>query len=359
MSETVEEKEKKEKRMYRRWPFPRHSLEDSIKIPEVIHDKNNGKPWNPLYIAEALDMSPSSSTFRYLLSSSMGYGLTKGSYRAKLVEMTPLSVAITKPRSERERIRALQEAAQNPKIFRAIYDHYADGKYPSADDFFKNMLELDFGVRSDLVDECIELLEKNGRYSRIIKDIKGSPYVVFELPSGEEPLEEKEEAEEEKEGVIEEEEPTPSPKPVEKKFFIAHGKNKIPLEQLIKILTEFKVPYVVAVDEPHSGRPISKKIEELMNKCSSAIFIFTADETCVSPDGLKTYRPSDNVVYELGAASYLYGDNIVIFKEDGVTFASDFSDLGYITFEKDNLKAKAPELLRELVGFGILKITVA
>ena len=92
-------------------------------------------------------------------------------------------------------------------------------------------------------------------------------------------------------------------------------------------------------------------------RIGSAIFIFTADEEVTDSEGNKTYRPSDNVVYELGAAGVLYGKNIVIFKEEGVAFASDFSDLGYIMFEKDNLQAKATDLLAELIGFGLLKIT--
>jgi hypothetical protein len=55
----------------------------------------------------------------------------------------------------------------------------------------------------------------------------------------------------------------------------------------------------------------------------------------------------------------LYGKRIVIFKESGVNFASDFSDLGYISFEKDQLEAKMGDLLKELVSFGILEIRAA
>jgi hypothetical protein len=43
-------------------------------------------------------------------------------------------------------------------------------------------------------------------------------------------------------------------------------------------------------------------------------------------------RRSENAIFELGAASVLYDNRIVIFKEDRVSFPSDFSDLGYIEF---------------------------
>lgn len=50
-----------------------------------------------------------------------------------------------------------------------------------------------------------------------------------------------------------------------RKVFIAQGKNRAPLDQLNKRLDQFKVPYAVAVDEPHRGRPISAKVAELMH----------------------------------------------------------------------------------------------
>ena len=96
-----------------------------------------------------------------------------------------------------------------------------------------------------------------------------------------------------------------------------------------------------------------------MRECTSAIFIFTKDEETKDGEGDTVYRPSDNVVYELGAASTLYGKKIVIFKEEGVTFGSDFKDLGYISFETDKLDAKTMELMKELVRFEILKVSAA
>jgi predicted nucleotide-binding protein len=143
--------------------------------------------------------------------------------------------------------------------------------------------------------------------------------------------------------------------------FIAHGKNRVPLDQLKKALDQFKVKDAVAVDEPNRGRPISKKVADLMQgECSSGIFIFTADERLLreADDGTteEVWRPSENVVFELGAASILYDNRIVIFKEKTVSFPSDFSDLGYIEFEKDQLVAEIGNLFSELVGLDILEV---
>jgi hypothetical protein len=63
-------------------------------------------------------------------------------------------------------------------------------------------------------------------------------------------------------------------------------------------------------------------------------------------------------VYELGAASVLYGKRIIVFKEEAVHFPSNFRDIGHISFEKDRLDAKMNELFGELIAFGLIKITV-
>jgi hypothetical protein len=62
------------------------------------------------------------------------------------------------------------------------------------------------------------------------------------------------------------------------------------------------------------------------------------------------------VVYELGAASFQYGQRIVVFKEQGVEFPTDFRDLGYIEYEKGRLGAKSMELLRELIKLKAVRV---
>ena len=348
-------KQQTSKRSRKQRPFPRNTLEEALTLAQTIQNQNNGEPMKRIFIADHLKVKPESSNFRYMISSSYRYGLTKGSYSAEYIELTPLGVRITKPHSAQDRILGLQEAAQKVDVFRNVYERYRDAKLPS-DQYFKNLLEDEFKVPREHVEECLSLLIENGRFVNLIRDVAGAPRVVFEAVPTAPP----------EEGIPEEEAPPtemPPPKPPKpptpKQIFIAHGKNKVPLEQLKKILDQFKVPYKVAIDEPHRGRPISQKVADIMKSCSSAIFIFTADEEYIDSEGNETFKPSDNVVYELGAAGALYAKNIVIFKEEGVTFASDFRDLGYITFEKDNLQAKASDLLKELIEFGLLKITPA
>ena len=140
-------------------------------------------------------------------------------------------------------------------------------------------------------------------------------------------------------------------------IFIAHGKNKKPLDQLRRILDQFKVPYRVATEEPNLGRPIGTKVKEVMESCNCAILLFTADEELFDKDKNSIWRPNENVIHELGASSYLYGSRIVILKEENVTMASNFKDFGYISFSTDALDAKSLDVLKELIGFGIVKFS--
>ena len=135
------------------------------------------------------------------------------------------------------------------------------------------------------------------------------------------------------------------------------------MESLTKLLQRFGVPHVVAVNEAHGGRPISKKVADLMQECSAGIFIFTKDERFLREDAKgnseEVWRPSENVVFELGAASVLWEKKIIILREDGVNFPSDFSDLGYITFHASDLASNTESLLAELIALGLLKVSAA
>ena len=130
------------------------------------------------------------------------------------------------------------------------------------------------------------------------------------------------------------------------------------MEQLKEILTQLGIPFKAVQEEANAGRPISAKVADTLNSCGAAILIFSADEEFKDVEGNTLWRPRENVIHELGAASVLYGNRIIVFKEATVNLASNFKDIGYISFEKDQLSAKMPELLKELVAFGLVKLTV-
>ena len=352
-------------------PYPKHTLEKALQVAFAIQENNAGKPMKKIFVADAINRKPSSSDFKDLLSSSYKYGLTNGTEKSEYIELTELGKSITKPRSPEEKRKSQIKALLNNNLLNKIYQHYKDNKFPEKS-FFKNVLEQEYDVPHEWVEECYEILNINGRYVGIIQELSGSPYIILDGTDSPSKFENDDDSnpdildsEKKKDtdsniqdpdkGLEDSQKPSTS-ESLNKGIFIAHGKNQVPLNQLKEILDKFKIPYKVAISEPHQGRPISQKVADIMRNCSSAIFVFTADEEYVQDDGTKVLKPSDNIVYELGAASYLYGNRIVIFKEEGVEFASDFKDFGHISFEKDKVSAKATELLSELIGFGLLEV---
>jgi predicted nucleotide-binding protein len=153
--------------------------------------------------------------------------------------------------------------------------------------------------------------------------------------------------------------PKPPAEVCPKDIFVGHGKKKGPLDKLCKLLDQFRIPYKVAEGEPNLGRPIPAKVKQTMQQCGSAILIFTKDEKFFDENGIELWRPSENVVHELGAASYAYEDRVVILKEAGIDLPSNFSSIGYIEFEEGAIESKTADLLKELIGFGLVKIMPA
>lgn len=355
-------------------PHPPVPLSQALEVPRAIADNNGGRPMNRILLAEAMKVSPSSSGFRDRVMASFRYGLTEGNYNAEAISLTSLGETATKPRHEHEGIEAEREAFRRVPIFAQLLEHFANNRLPDQV-FLKNTLERDpYGIDPEWSSEVVSEFVENARRVGYLREMNGSTYVVLEggttaaappispapdvsadSVAGTAPEPASGEAE------VPEAEQTPHPssaaeRPVPVQIFVAHGRSPKPLEQLKRILNEWQVPFLVAVDEPHAGRPISEKVADLMRACSAGIFIFTADDEFTDHAGQSVFRPSQNVIYELGAASLLYGRKIVVFKERGVSFPSDFSDLGWIEFDKDALDAKAMDLLRELIELKALRL---
>jgi predicted nucleotide-binding protein len=355
--------------------YPSVTLEQTLEIPRAIQDGASGMPVSKLTLASLVDRSPAASQFRELLLASRAYGLTTGGVNAEQFELTALGDDITGP-DEVARTAAMKKAVLNIEPFRVFFTSYNNKRVPSQA-ALKEFLTQNAAVPPDRVEDCIEHLVADAGLAGLLRMVKGgSQYVDLSggLPteavepadgeSGENQEQGTEEATSEHEAPRQEGSPPVVERPQPErpsKVFIAHGKNRAPLDELKKMLDQFKVPYAVAVDEPHSGRPISAKVAGLMrNECSSGIFIFTADEVfqkeSAGDEPVQVWRPSENVVFELGAASVLYDRRIVIFKEKGVDFPSDFRDLGYIEFEPGQLAEKMGSLFSELVALDILEV---
>ena len=71
----------------------------------------------------------------------------------------------------------------------------------------------------------------------------------------------------------------------------------------------------------------------------------------------EVWRPTENVDHELGGASLLYEDRIVIFKEKGRAFPHRLRQHRRYRVEEDGIEAKTADLRKELIGFNLIAIT--
>jgi predicted nucleotide-binding protein len=359
--------------------FPHNSLKEALKIPAAIWEKGAGNPFalqdvaNYTRTSTGSSYSPTSSSFAELVRSANRYGLIEGSWQQKVtstINLSPLGRSIVAPTATDDVNTSLRTALETPEVFRKFLESL-HGRVIPPEQVCINTLIQDYHVRREDARICFAVLMQNIDELNLSKDSQGKLYLRLDNLSATTeaiiPTEEGETSPIEEDHLLtpaaselytQESQSTFEQKQMLKQIFIAHGKNKKPLEQVVKILQEYGIPHTVAVEEANRGRPVSVKVAEEMKKCTAGIFIFTADEKTTDNEGKEVRRPSDNVVYELGAGSVLYGNKIVIFREEGVDFASDFKEIGYIPFETDKLDAKGLDLMKELQSLGIIKFTV-
>ena len=70
--------------------FPAAVFSEALSFVKKIYDIGSGQPIRRLTLFDELGKSSESSASRQLVTNSSKYGLTKGSYTADFIEITPL-----------------------------------------------------------------------------------------------------------------------------------------------------------------------------------------------------------------------------------------------------------------------------
>src|SRR2546426_3069457 len=254
--------------------FPRDPLKRALKVAESIERNSAGRPYNRLDLAQSIELSPSSYSFRSILRSSSRYGLTEGSEKSDKIALTPLGTTIVAPKEEGESTRGLREALVRPPLFGRVLEFYDQKRIPP-DELFENALKREFGLPPEDVNACHDVLATNLHDYGLIQNIKGTEYLKLDrlaassVTTEEIADEQAEETSPVEERLVEEEADTTPPPTRPNEIFVAHGRSRSPLDQLKSILTQFRVPFKIAVDEPHKGRPIGEKVAQLMRSWGS------------------------------------------------------------------------------------------
>jgi hypothetical protein len=143
-------------------PYPRRGIEDALRVPNTIRDTNGGNPWAPDQIAASLGMG-TGSTFFYLTAASRDYGFTEGTRDAAEIRIADRGRKAVYPTSDDERRNALLDAFFGIAIFNKVVEHFGGSKLP-AEPFRTNTLTSQFELDPSLVDEFVDVFNKNCRF---------------------------------------------------------------------------------------------------------------------------------------------------------------------------------------------------
>ena len=289
----------------------------------------------------------------------MRHKITDGSHHQDLnrvVSLTDLGKSIVAPTDNDDVMKLKIKALLNIQLYKNLIDSMNHKKIPLTN-MLENTLTRTYNVMKQDATICAKTFLDNLSDFKLKKQKNDGVYLELDVDNYTSESNTTSD-QEQNDGSNESGDNSSGNKPLNKKIFIGHGKNLDTLKQLKETLDKFKIPYNVAIDEPNQGMPISDKISKLMIECTSAIFLFTKDDEIKDSDGNTIYRPSMNVVYELALASHLYKNKIVIFKEEGVSLGSDFSNLGYIPFKNNEINMKDADLIKELIEFGLFTVNL-
>ena len=155
--------------------YPRHAVENALRVPRAIYDQNAGKPTSLDDAAKFTTGGKPSGRFASEVASAKKYGFLR-SDDGKLIPEERARQAIA-PQSETDRISALREAVLAAPHLSDVYDHYRGAKLPD-EPFFQNALTDRFGIPSDKVSEfaqiflesmrSAELIDESGDHARLV-----------------------------------------------------------------------------------------------------------------------------------------------------------------------------------------------
>ena len=158
--------------------FPAITFQEAITLAEAIQKYAAGQKVRRLTLFEKLDQAPDSTETRRLITSSGQYGLTKGSYTAEYLELTPEgSDASNEELPKGKQLSARFELAINRIApFSFLYEKLKGNKVPAKEVLADYLSEAQ--IEEDQKAECIDTFTLNAKYLGLLRTIAGSERIV-------------------------------------------------------------------------------------------------------------------------------------------------------------------------------------
>ncbi len=332
--------------------FPKHTLDEALRVAKALADKNGGQPLPPTETAIAIGISPGSSEFRTLLSSSIKYGLTSGSFNSEKVSLEHGGRNIVEPRSPEDEHKALEEAALAPPTFRAIYDYFRGKKLPD-DLFFQNTLVREFAVPREHAKKCATVFVKNVERVGLVRAASTGKWLSTEAHmaqrgSMQTPTNGAASDSESADMAMEPDAEIRTPSFQEriadgakdtrlKRVFITHGKNMAFIAPIKDLLSFGQLEPIVSMERESVAQPVPDKVMKDMRTCGAAIIHIEDELKLVDQEAKKHVMLNSNVLIEIGGAMALYGRRYIFLVKEGVELPSNLRGLYEVRYAGDKL----------------------
>jgi len=141
-------------------------LEESLKVPLALREKNGGNPWPSTEVATAVGLSAKSYSFFYITAASRDYGLTIGTRDTKQIALAELGRKLMYAGNPTEEYKLKLQAFLNVDLFKRVLEHYGGNNLPEMK-YLSNTLESTFGISPNLHEEFSRIFKANCDYLQI------------------------------------------------------------------------------------------------------------------------------------------------------------------------------------------------
>lgn len=344
------------KKQIRQTELPKVSLQEALKVAEAIWEQYAGTPTEPIFVAQAVGISPSSSNWRVLSGASVAYGLTDGGYNSKEISLTELGKKIVSPTEENEDKIAKFESAQKPTFFKKFYEKYGNNNKLPIQKIGENLL-VSWGIPKDEASKAYKLIIENGEFSGIIVEIQGNKYVNLSYPKNNlistnydnnfcDDYDKIDGINELPDSLLKNMniEPTDSKselcneKTINNKVFISHGKNKEVVNQLKQLLEFGAFEPVISVERETTAIPVPDKVFNDMRMCTAGIIHIEGEKELLDSDGNTCTLINENVLIEIGAAIALFNSKVILLCKKGIQLPSNLQGLYRCEYDGEKLE---------------------
>ena len=135
------------------------------------------------------------------------------------------------------------------------------------------------------------------------------------------------------------------------RIFVGESARSEAVELALQVLTEFDIAHGTSTRAAGDDSPISSSASEVMRECTAAVLVIAEDDMRSGASA-----EWERSLYQIGAASLLYGQSIVVLCERGVQLPMEARRYPQVRFDANSAQDAAYGLLRQLHTIGAIRV---